>query len=332
LTRLKPPPELDFSRVRLSPLAGRRSVVDLGSFGKPCPPGSSFRAFADSLPDILGAAALRRAARAAARARAAGRPVMLAMGGHPVKVGLGPLIADLMEDGFITSVSVNGSVLVHDFETAAAGATSEDVAASLGEGEFGATAETGAFACRAMREAAASGEGLGQAAARLLASLDLPHAGSSILAASHRLEIPFTVHPALGTDVFAIHPDFSGEAMGLAAGRDFRLFCRLVADLDHGVFINLGSAVVMPEAFLKAVSLVRNLGFRQEGLFTVSMDFLQQYRPRVNVVERPARGRGGGVYLTGHHEIMFPLLMGLAREYAAAGDFDGGPGDAGGRP
>jgi hypothetical protein len=245
---------------------------------------------------------------------------MLAMGGHPVKVGLGPLIAELMAEGFVTSVSANGSVLVHDFEIATAGATSEDVGGTLDGGGFGVTAETGAFACRAMREAQASGEGLGGAAGRLLAESDPPHASASVLVAAHRLGVPFTVHPALGTDVFSIHPDYSAEALGASAGRDFRLFCRLVADLERGVYINLGSAVVMPEAFLKAVSLARNLGFAQEGMFTVAMDFLQQYRPRVNVVDRPTRGKGRGVYLTGHHEIMFPLLMALAREYASSGD------------
>jgi hypothetical protein len=307
--------------VKLSPLEGRRSIVDSGSFGKTLAPGSSFRAFADSLPDILGARDLRLAARAVARAREAGRPVMLAMGGHPIKVGLGPLIGSLMEDGFVTSLSVNGSVLVHDFEIAASGSTSEDVSGSLEDGAFGVTAETGAFVCRAAREAATSGEGLGRAASRLLASMRLPRADLSVLAAADAAGIPFTVHPAVGTDVFAIHPDFDAGDLGAAAGLDFRLFCRLVADLTRGVFINLGSAVIMPEAFLKAVSLARNLGFRQEGIFTVNMDFLQQYRPRVNVVERPARGRGRGVALTGHHEVMFPLLMGLAREYSASGDF-----------
>jgi hypothetical protein len=309
--------------------------VEAGSFGTPFPPGGSFRAFADSLPGLLGASDLRLAAEAVAAARAAGRPVMLAMGGHPIKVGLGPLIAELMAEGLVTSLSVNGSVLVHDFEIAACGATSEDVGAALGDGGFGVTAETGAFACRAMREARASGEGLGAAAARILHESGPPHAALSVLVAAHRLGVPLTVHPAVGTDVFSIHPDHSGEDLGVSAGRDFRLFCRLAADLERGVFLNLGSAVIMPEVFLKAVSLARNLGFRQEGVFTVAMDFVRQYRPSVNVTERPVRDRGRGVYLTGHHEIMFPLLMAMAREYAASGDYedhgDPGPGDGGGR-
>jgi hypothetical protein len=303
--------------------------VDAGSFGKALPAGSSFRAFADSLPEILGAKELKLAARAVARARAGDRPVMLAMGGHPIKVGLGPVIAASMEDGFITSVHANGSVLVHDFEAATAGATSEDVSAALPEGAFGVTSETGAFVCRAAREAAASQgargprEGLGEACARILSASDPPWGRLSVLTACHRLGIPFTVHPAIGTDVFAIHPDFDAGDLGKAADADFRLFCRLVADLEGGVFLHLGSAVIMPEVFLKAVSLARNLGFRQEGLFTANMDFILQYRPRVNVVERPTRDRGRGVNLTGHHEIMFPLLMALAREYAEAGDFHG---------
>jgi hypothetical protein len=308
--------------VTLTGLSERRSTVDAGSFGKAFPAGAPFKAFMDSLPEILGSRDLRRAARAVARARAAGRPVMLAMGGHPIKVGLGPLIRSLAEDGFVTSLSANGSVLIHDFETASVGATSEDVAASLSEGRFGVTAETGAFVCRAAREAAASGEGLGRAACRILDETSPPYAALSVLVGLRRSGTPFTVHPALGTDVFSIHPDYDAGELGRAADADFRLFCRLVADLEGGVFINLGSAVIMPEVFLKAVSLARNLGFRQEGLFTVDMDFARNYRPRVNVVERPVQGRGRGVSLTGHHEIMFPLLMAMAREYARAGDFD----------
>jgi hypothetical protein len=322
LTRRPPPPELDFRKVTLTSLEGRASIVDSGAFAKPLPAGASVKDFADALPGILGARDLKLAARAVARARGAGRPVMLAMGGHPVKVGLGPVIAGLMEDGFVSSLSFNGSVLVHDFEVATVGRTSEDVSGSLGEGAFGVTAETGAYVAAALRRADSEGLGFGEAAVAELAGRDTPFSGLSVLCAAGRTGTPVTVHPAFGTDVFSIHPDFEGALMGSAADRDFRLFARLVADLEDGVFINLGSAVIMPEVFLKAVSLARNLGHRQEGIFTVNMDFLQQYRPRVNVVERPARGRGRGVYLTGHHEIMFPLLMSLAREYAASGDLE----------
>ncbi|MDR1079404.1 MAG: hypothetical protein LBQ79_00190 [Deltaproteobacteria bacterium] len=318
----KPPPELDFRKAALTRLADRTSTVDSRRFGRAAAAGGSFVSFADSLPDMLGARDLRRAARAVARARASGRPVMLAMGGHPVKVGLGPVVAAAMEDGFVSSLSANGSVLVHDFEVAASGSTSEDVSAALPAGAFGVTAETGAFVCRAAGEAAASGEGLGRACSRLLSGSAPPHGHLSVLCACFRLGVPVTIHPALGTDVFSIHPDFDAGELGKAADADFRLFCRLVADLEGGVFLNLGSAVIMPEVFLKAVSLARNLGFRQEGLFTVNMDFIQHYRPRVNVVERPTRGRGSGVSLTGHHEIMFPLLMAMAREFASGGDFD----------
>ncbi|MDR1035354.1 MAG: hypothetical protein LBT40_01885 [Deltaproteobacteria bacterium] len=321
--RRKPPPELDFRGATLTSLAGRPSLVDARAFGRPHAAGGAFADFADSLPEILGARDLRSAARAVARARGAGRPVMLAMGGHPVKVGLGPVIASAMADGFVTSVSANGSVLVHDFEIAVSGATSEDVSRELSGGRFGVTSETGAFVCRAAREAALSGEGLGRACARILDSMDPPRRELSVMAAAFGLGVPLTIHPAVGTDVFAIHPDFDAGDLGRAADADFRLFCRLVAELEGGVFINLGSAVIMPEVFLKAVSLARNLGFRQDGLFTVNMDFIQQYRPRVNVVERPTRDRGAGVSLTGHHEIMFPLLMAMAREFAARGETDG---------
>jgi hypothetical protein len=240
---------------------------------------------------------------------------MLAMGGHPVKVGLNPLIIDLLRRGVLTSLSGNGSLMVHDSEIALAGATSEDVSASLGDGSFGVAAETGELINRAAREAAQEGRGLGFSLGRALRELNPRHLSLSLFAEAFRLEIPFTVHLALGTDVFNIHPDADGAALGKASYEDFRAFSRLVATLEDGVFINLGSAVVMPEVFLKALSLTRNLGHRQKGLTTVNMDFIRQYRAEENVLKRPTLESGRSFNFTGHHEIMLPLLMSLVLEY-----------------
>jgi hypothetical protein len=314
-------PKLDLSKVALKSLGERRSLVDAKSFAKATGPGMSFKAFRDSLPDILGAKDLKLAARAVARAASSGKTVMLAMGGHPIKVGLGPQIADLIKKGILSSVSANGSVLVHDLEVALCGATSEDVSGSLGTGQFGVTKETGHLINKAAGFAAKTGEGLGKTLGKLLSEMDPPNASQSVLITAYREEAPFTAHLALGSDVCHIHPEADGASLGKASMDDFHAFASLVATLKEGVFINLGSAVIMPEVFLKAVSLTRNLGFSHEGLTTVNMDFIQQYRPRVNVVERPVKDSGKGVSLTGHHEIMFPLLMTMAEEYMAEGDF-----------
>jgi deoxyhypusine synthase len=307
-------PELDLSAVKLGSLKNRPSKVMLEDFGRPCPPGGSFKAFTESLPDVLASADLKMAAKAIALAREKGRTVMLAMGGHPVKVGLSPLIIDLLRRDVLTSVSGNGSVMVHDSEAALFGATSEDVSGSLDDGSFGVTKETGALINKAAREAAASGAGLGRALGEELAKENPPHLSSSVIAEAFRLDKPCTIHTAIGSDVYNIHPDADGASLGKATMDDFHTFARLTATLEEGVFINLGSAVIMPEVFLKALSLTRNLGFRQTGLTTVNMDFIHQYRPRVNVVERPVQSGGKGYNFTGHHEIMLPLLMAMVLE------------------
>jgi deoxyhypusine synthase len=271
----------------------------------------------ESLPELLGAGDLKTAAFKIAEAKKKNKTLMLAMGGHPIKVGLGPQITDLIRKGFISSVSVNGSVLVHDSEVALVGHTSEDVAGSLGKGDFGVTAETGALINKAALNAYETGEGLGHSMGRILSELSPPNAKDSVLITAFKTRIPLTVHLAIGSDVYHIHPMADGAALGASTMDDFHLFARIVATLSDGVFINLGSAVIIPEVFLKAVSLTRNLGFRHDGLTTVNMDFIRQYRPTVNVVERPVKGVGQGINLTGHHEIMFPLLMTMAQEYHA---------------
>jgi hypothetical protein len=312
-------PDLDFGAVRLVGLAGRRSKVALADFASPLSPGASLSGFAGGLPNILAAKDLRDAARAIARSVRGGRTVMLAMGGHPVKVGLGPVIAGLLERGVLGSVSSNGSLMVHDSEVALAGATSEDVQAGLGSGDFGVTRETGEMINRAIAAAARDGRGLGRSLGEALLASGAPNLSASVLATAARLGKPATIHVALGGDVYHIHPGCDGASLGAASMDDFRTFCRLAATLDGGVFINLGSAVIMPEVFLKAVTLARNLGFPLDDLTTINLDFMRQYRPSVNVVERPTRQGGRGYSLIGHHEIMFPLLMSLALEELAAG-------------
>ncbi|GHV56558.1 hypothetical protein FACS189460_1550 [Deltaproteobacteria bacterium] len=311
---MRPLPELDFQAVATTDLADRPSKVRAADFARPLKKGLSLAEFAAGLPHILAAAELREAAGRIAAARRAGRPVLLAMGGHVVKVGLGPVIIDLLERGLLDGLAANGSVMVHDAEAALAGATSEDVAAGLGSGRFGVTGQTGALINRAARTAAENGQGLGRALGEALLRAAPPHLPLSLLAAAARLDLPATIHAAIGTDVYNIHPEADGGALGAATMNDFRLFCRLTADLEGGVFINLGSAVIMPEVFLKALTLVRNLGRQVRDLTTINMDFIRQYRPAVNVVGRPTREAGRGFYFIGHHEIMFPLLMALALE------------------
>ncbi|MDR1545719.1 MAG: hypothetical protein LBU12_03195 [Deltaproteobacteria bacterium] len=310
-------PKLDFAAARLASLQDRPSKVSLADFGRPWALGGGLAEFAQRLPSLLAAQDLKEAARAMAQARRAGRTLMLAMGGHPLKVGLGPLLIDQLERGLWDSISANGSVMVHDVELALVGRTSEDVAASLGRGDFGVTAETGALIHQAAARAARSGRGLGRSLGEALLEARPPHLEASVLAAAARLDRPFTIHAALGTDVCHIHPDCDGAALGQASMDDFRTFCRLTATLEGGVFLNLGSAAIMPEVFLKALTLVRNLGRQVAKLTTVNMDFVKQYRPLTNVVERPNLEGGRGYNLIGHHEIMFPLLTALVLEQLA---------------
>ncbi len=260
----------------------------------------------DSLPHILAGDTLRAVVRAIAGARDKGKPVIWGIGGHVIKCGLAPVLIDLMRRGFATAFAMNGSTSIHDFEIAIAGFTSEDVEAVLPDGRFGAAEETG----RWMNEAITPGQGLGEALGRALDARATQHAEVSILLQAWRARVPVTVHVAIGTDTPHTHPAAQGAAIGDASLHDFRLFCSLAAQLNEGgVYINAGSAVVLPEVFLKAVSAVRNLGHPLANFTTVNLDFLQHYRPRVNVVERPhAQAGGNGYSLTGHHELMIPLL------------------------
>jgi hypothetical protein len=311
----KPGAPLDLARVRTYALAGRTSQVTLADFGRPPAAGQSFAAFLDGLPRVLGAETLRKVAAEVLRARSAGRPIVWGMGAHVLKVGLSPVIVDLMEKGLVTAIALNGAGIVHDFELAVAGHTSEDVAAGLGSGEFGMAKETGEEINRAIVDGDADGLGLGASLGRYLVRRAPAHVGVSVLAAAHRLGLPATVHVALGTDIVHMHPACDPGAVGRASHLDFRILAGVVARLGGGgVYLNVGSAVLLPEVFLKAVTLARNLGHELADFATVNMDFIQSYRPQTNVVHRPTAGVGRGYSLTGHHEIMVPLLAAALAE------------------
>jgi hypothetical protein len=305
---------IDPSRVRTIPLGRRASKVDAASLGRPVRAGLRVRAFLQGLPDILGARDLREAADRIARAIRRGRPVVLGMGAHPLKVGLGPLIVDLIQRGRLAALAMNGACVVHDFELAWGGRTSEDVGPGLDRGVFGMARETGEFLNRATTEGVGAGLGLGRAVGDAIQRARLPFRRLSVLAAAARAEIPATVHVAIGTDIIHMHPGADGASIGEGSLRDFRLLAAVVGRLGGGVYVNLGSAVVMPEVFVKALNLARNLGHPVRDLTTINMDFLRHYRPSVNVVERPTAGGGRGIALTGHHEIMFPLLWAAVEE------------------
>jgi deoxyhypusine synthase len=308
---------IDVSRVRTVPLARRRSLVISAALGKRVRAGMSVRALIDGLPDILAARDLRTAATRIAKAIRRGRPVVLGMGAHPIKVGLGPLIVDLIERQRLAAVAMNGAGLIHDFELAWGGRTSEDVGPGLDRGVFGMARETGEFLNRAASNAAAADVGLARAVGDAILRARLPFRQNSILAAAARWNVPATAHVAIGTDIVHMHPSADGAAIGAASMRDFHLLAAVVTRLGGGVYVNLGSAVVLPEVFVKALNLARNLGHPVRDLTTVDMDFNRHYRPGVNVVSRPTAAGGIGLRLTGHHEIMLPLLWAAVEEELA---------------
>lgn len=299
---------IDLTKLKTYPLDSRDSKVSVADFATPWKQGANLTAFLDSLPSILAADDLKAVIAAVAAAARQRKTIALGMGAHVIKVGLNPILIDLMERGIITAVAMNGAGIIHDLELAMQGQTSEDVAASLGDGSFGMARETGEFLSRAIQTAGDKEIGLGLAVGNTILAEDFPYQDKSLLAACARLEIPATVHVALGTDIIHMHPDFDAAAAGAASHRDFRIFASVVATLEEGVYLNVGSAVIMPEVFLKATTLVRNLGSQLENFTTVNMDFIRHYRPMTNVVHRPTSGGGRGFNLVGHHEIMLPLL------------------------
>ena len=302
---------LDFSGLQTVPIRDRGGKVRAEDFAQPHRAGASVNAWLDSLPRILAGDSLRAVVDAIFAARHASKPVLWGIGGHVIKCGLAPVLIDLMRRGCATAFAMNGAAAIHDFEIAIAGATSEDVEAVLPDGRFGTAEETGREMNQAIAAGDADGLGIGEALGRRLdAAADPRYADASLLLAAWRAAVPVTVHVAIGADTPHTHPATDPAAIGRATHRDFRLFSRLVSQLNGGgVYLNCGSAVVLPEVFLKAVSVVRNLGCPLADFTTVNLDFLQHYRPRVNVVERPhARSGGRGFSITGHHELMIPLL------------------------
>jgi hypothetical protein len=310
--------EFDLSDVKTYPIKSRKSKARVEDFARPCAPGGSIGDFVASLPGMLAAADFKTIVGAIVEAKRADAGVIWGLGAHVIKTGLGPVLIDLMERGFVSALATNGASIIHDFEVALAGATSEDVDEALGPGRFGMADETGRLLNGAINDGVAAGLGVGQAVTRFLASKEPQYAKQSILANAARLNIPVTVHIAIGTDIIHMHPAASGAALGEGSLRDFRYFVSNVARLEQGVYLNCGSAVVLPEVFLKAVAIARNRGLALAKLTTVNLDFIRSYRPQTNVVARPTAGTGRGYSLVGHHEVMIPLLAAALVERDAA--------------
>ncbi|MEC9476376.1 MAG: hypothetical protein VX764_04985 [Planctomycetota bacterium] len=309
-------PPLDLDQVKSIPIDQRRNIVERDQFRPLCDPDGSIEDLFNSLPDILAARELKAAAEAVSNSHARGAPVIAALGGHVVKVGMGPLIIDLMERGVISSIAMNGATAIHDLELSLIGETSEDVEQNIADGSFGMAEETAS----AFRESALEGSrgiGLGAALGNWICSSNAPHADLSMLAAAKRLAIPATVHVAIGTDIVHMHPGVAGAPMGEATAIDFRILAAVVKDLENGCWLNIGSAVVMPEVFLKVVNIARNIGQSLDGITAINFDMIPHYRTSRNVLERPVER---GISLIGHHEINLPLFrVALLQKISAAG-------------
>jgi hypothetical protein len=300
--------QFDLGGVRTYPLASRRNKASVQAFASPYQQGSGVRGLLGSLPSFLAASDFRAIVAAMSDARRRDAAIIWGIGAHVLKTGLSPTLIELMRRGYVSAVAMNGAVVIHDFEIALAGQTSEDVDSTLGPGTFGMAEETATLLNDAINDGVAAGLGIGQAVGQFLLARTPPFMEHSVVAAAALLQIPVTVHIALGTDIIHMHSKASGAALGEGSLRDFRYFTSAVARLERGVYINCGSAVILPEVFLKAVALARNQGRSLAGLTTVNIDFLRHYRPLTNVVSRPTAGVGTGYSLTGHHELLLPLL------------------------
>jgi len=313
--------EADLRRVATEGVARRRSKVSAESLVRPAADVESFAQLWDGLPSYLAARDLRSLARAIARARAGSRPIVWMLGAHTIKVGLGPILLCLVRERLATLLAVNGAFAIHDLELALWGHTSEEVEAGLHQGRFGMARETAAVLNAAAAEGARRGEGLGEAIGRALVERRSEWRAESVLGGCYEAGVPVTVHVAIGTDIVHQHPDFSGAATGEGSACDFRILAGHLKGMAGAVVVNVGSAVILPEVFLKAFSVAANLGARSEGLVTATLDFVRQYRPLRNVVERPPGPEGAGYYIVGHHEIMLPLLFqGIRLECQRLGD------------
>ncbi|UCG77756.1 MAG: hypothetical protein JSV21_09270 [Nitrospirota bacterium] len=306
---------LSFNKIKRYSLSKRKSKVKGSQTASVFDKGGTFRDFMVSLPPILAAKGIREVAESIVSARNNGKPVILAMGAHPIKVGLSPIIISLIKNGIITALSTNGATIVHDFEMSYLGKTSEEVARELNRGTFGMAEETGKLLNRAISRGVKKGLGLGGSIGEFISSgKSFRHRDLSILRAAHEEGIPACIHVALGTDIIHMHPEADGSSIGEGSMRDFRLLTSVVSDLDGGVFLNLGSAVIIPEVFLKALTVARNLGNRVNDITTVTMDFIKQYRAVENVLTRPTLKGGRSYFISGHHEINLPLLAAMITE------------------
>jgi hypothetical protein len=308
---------LDFSKIRTYPVAERANKVNADSFATPHTAGGSLRGFLDSMPDFLAAQDLRKIVSAIATAVRNKRPVVLMMGAHSIKVGLNPVFVAAMRRGILNAIAFNGAGAIHDFELCYQGETSEDVQRGLDDGSFGMVEETGQRMNAALVDGVARGLGAGRALGEAARTAQYPNLSLSILATAAELDIPVTVHIAVGTDIIHQHPTTNGAVLGEASYRDFQTFAAVCAQLEGGVVLNIGSAVIMPEVFLKALTIARNLGHKVEHFTTATFDMTRHYRPTENVQRRPTKLGGQGFYLVGHHEIMIPLLFAAITEELA---------------
>ncbi len=318
-------PQADLSLIRRTSIRDRRSKVHVADFARPLPPGATLLEFLDSLPAILAGASLRRAARAIAQACRSRRAVVACIGAHVIKTGLAPVLTGLMRRGAVTAVATNGAGAIHDLEIALFGHTSEYVESGLADGVFGMMQETADFLNRAVVEGSRLELGFGESVGRALLAADCPHREQSLFATAYELRIPVTVHVGIGTDVVHMHPSADGAAIGDTSHRDFRILIEAMRGLGGGgVLLNIGSAVVLPEVVLKALTVLRNLGTGLSGFTGINMDFVQHYRSNRQVVDRVAELGSEGISLTGHHEIMVPLLAAAVLEELERGEGDGG--------
>jgi hypothetical protein len=301
-------PPLDFSGLHTYSVHDRHSKVTTKDFARPVHPGMTVKELMAALPAQFAGAEFPEFIQRTATAIQNKRPLLLGMGAHVIKVGLNPILIDLMERGIISAIALNGAGIIHDTEIAMVGRTSEEVSDVLGDGAFGAARETGEVLNNAINRGAREGIGLGEAVGNELLRQNFPFNDQSLIARARRLNIPVTVHVAIGTDIIHIHPGADGAAIGQTSHYDFRVFCRLVSGLEGGVYLNVGSAVLLPEVFLKALTVVRNLGCEVKKITTANFDFIRHYRPATNVVQRPTMEGGRGFNFTGHHELMIPLM------------------------
>jgi hypothetical protein len=303
---------LNKKKLKTISIRERQSLVELEDFPKPYLPGADFNSFIASLPPFLAARDLREFAGLLGAARKKSKPIVWGLGAHVVKLGLSPLIIDLMQRGWISAIAANGALMIHDFEIALAGKTSEDVAANLLNGSYGNTEETGLFLNLALKDGLTRDMGAGEAVGYYLIQAKLPHLEHSILFNAYKLNIPVTIHPAIGTDFIHFHPMFVGETTGALAERDFQLLASIISEIGRGgAYLNVGSAVILPEVFLKAVAYCSAQGIQLENFCTAVFDFNRHYRPFENVFKRPVARGGKGFYFVGHHEIMIPLLAAM---------------------